>query len=67
MEYIETYLDDLSILTNNSFKDQLSISGMRVNISKSTFFTEQIESLRNWVLDFQISYSIYIKQGWVYT
>jgi hypothetical protein len=48
-------LDDLLILTNNSFKDQilkleivlarLSTAGMRVNISKSKFFVEQIEYL----------------------
>jgi hypothetical protein len=57
MEYINTYLDDLFILTdrNNSFKDhllklemvlaRLSTAGMRVNISKSKFFAEQIEYL----------------------
>jgi hypothetical protein len=51
------YLDDLLILTNrkNSFKDhllklemvlaRLSTAGMRVNISKSKFFAEQIEYL----------------------
>jgi hypothetical protein len=61
MEYVKTYLDDLSILTNrnNSFKDhllkleillaRLSTAGMRVNISKSKFFTEQIEYLRYWI------------------
>jgi hypothetical protein len=48
------YLDDLLILTNSSFKDhiiklemvlaRLSISGMRVNISKSKFFAEQMEN-----------------------
>jgi hypothetical protein len=47
------YFDDLSILTNSSFKDnllqlemvlaRLSTAGMRVNISKSKFFAEQIE------------------------
>jgi hypothetical protein len=46
----------LLILTNNSFKDhllklemilaRLSTAGMRVNISKSKFFVEQIEYLR---------------------
>jgi hypothetical protein len=46
------YLDDLLILTNNSFKEhllnleivlaRLSTAGMRVNISKSKFFEEQI-------------------------
>jgi hypothetical protein len=50
------YLDDLLILKNSSFKDHLlklemvlaclSIAGMRVNISKSKFFSEQIEYLR---------------------
>jgi hypothetical protein len=55
MEYVKTYLDDLLILTNNSFKDhllklemvlaRLSTTGMRVNISKSKFFAEQIEYL----------------------
>jgi hypothetical protein len=55
MEYVKTYLDDLLILTSSSFKDhllklemvlaRLSTSGMRVNISKSKFFAEQIEYL----------------------
>jgi predicted nucleotide-binding protein (sugar kinase/HSP70/actin superfamily) len=55
MEYIKTYLYDLFILTNNSFKDyllkleivliRLSTYGMRANISKSKFFAEQIEYL----------------------
>jgi hypothetical protein len=55
MEYVKTYLDDLFILTNSSFKDhllklelvlaRLSTAGMRVNISKSKFFAEQIEYL----------------------
>jgi hypothetical protein len=55
MEYVNTYLDDLLILTNRSFKDhllklemvlaRLSTVGMRVNISKSKFFVEQIEYL----------------------
>jgi hypothetical protein len=52
-----TYLDDLLILSNrnNSFKDhllklemvlsRLLTAGMRVNISKSKFFAEQIEYL----------------------
>jgi hypothetical protein len=58
MEYVKTYLDDLLILTNNSFKDhllklemvlaRLSSAGMRVNISKSKFFSEQIEYLGYW-------------------
>jgi hypothetical protein len=57
------YLDDLLTLTNrnNSFKDfilklemvlaRLSTAGMRVNISKSKFFAEQIEYLvpRYWI------------------
>jgi dihydroorotate dehydrogenase len=54
MEYVKTYLDDLLILKNSisSFKDhllkleivlaRLSTAGMRVNISKSKFFAEQI-------------------------
>jgi hypothetical protein len=55
MEYVKTYLDDLLILTNSSLKDhvlklemvlaRLSTTGMRVNISKSKFFSEQIEYL----------------------
>jgi hypothetical protein len=59
MEYVKTYLDDLLILTNNSFKDhilkldmvlaRLSTTGMRVNISKSKFFAEQIEYLGYWI------------------
>jgi hypothetical protein len=58
MEYVMTYLDDLLILTNTSFKDhllklkmvlaRLSTAGMRVNISKSKFFAEQIEYLASW-------------------
>jgi hypothetical protein len=50
MQYVKTYLDDLLILTNNSFKDhllkfemvlaRLSTAGTRVNISKSKFFAE---------------------------
>jgi hypothetical protein len=53
------YLDDLLILTNISFKDhplklemvlaRLSTAGMRVNISKSMFFAEQIEYLGYWI------------------
>jgi hypothetical protein len=61
MEYVKTYLDDLLILTNknNSFKDhllklemvlaRLSTAGMRVNISKSKFFAEQIGNLKFWI------------------
>jgi hypothetical protein len=53
------YLDDLLILTNSCFKDhllklemvlsRLSTAGMRVNISKSKFFAEQIEYLGYWI------------------
>jgi hypothetical protein len=62
MEYVKTYLDDLLILTNSSFKDHLlklekvparkfiSTAGMRVNISKSKFFAEQIEYPVNWII-----------------
>jgi hypothetical protein len=61
MEYVKTmhYLDDLLILTNSSFKDhllklemvlaRLSTTGMRVNISKSKFFAEQIEYMVYWI------------------
>jgi hypothetical protein len=59
MEYLKTYLDDLLILTNSSFKDHLLklemvlarlwTAGMRVNISKSNFFAEQIEYLGYWI------------------
>jgi hypothetical protein len=59
MEYVMTYLDDLLILTNSSFKDhllkiemvlaRLSTAGMRVNISKSKLFAEQIEYLGYWI------------------
>jgi hypothetical protein len=59
MEYVKTYLDDLLILTNSRFKDhqfkleiflsRLSTFGMRVNISKSKFFAEQIEYLGCWI------------------
>jgi hypothetical protein len=58
-KYVKTYLDDLLILTNNSFKDhllnlemvlaRLSTAGMIVNISKSKLFTEQIEYLGYWI------------------
>jgi hypothetical protein len=50
MEYVKTYLDDLLILTNSSFKGhllklemvlaRLSTAGIRVNISKSKFVAE---------------------------
>jgi hypothetical protein len=64
MEYVKTYLDDLLILTNSRFKDYLlklemrngssktlnrCTAGMRVNISKSKFFAEQIEYLGYWI------------------
>ena len=59
MEYVKTYLDDLLILTNKTFKDhllklemvlaRLSTAGMRVNASKSKFFAEQIEYLGYWI------------------
>jgi hypothetical protein len=57
MDYAKTYIDDLFILTNrdNRFKyhllkleivlTRLSTAGMRLNISKSKFFAEQIEYL----------------------
>jgi hypothetical protein len=58
MEYVKTYLDDLLILTNSSFKDhllklemilaRLLMAGMRMDISKSKFFVEQIEYLGYW-------------------
>jgi hypothetical protein len=58
MEYVKTYLDDLLILTNSSFKHhllklemvlaRLSTAGMRVNISKSKFFAEQTEYMGYW-------------------
>jgi hypothetical protein len=54
-----SYLDDLLILTNNSFKDhllqlemvltRLSTAGMGVNISKSKIFVEEIEYLGYWI------------------
>jgi hypothetical protein len=50
-----SYLDDLLILTNSSFKDHLfklemvlvriSTAGMQLNISQSKFFAVQIEYL----------------------
>jgi hypothetical protein len=59
MKYVKTYLDDSLMLTNSIFKDhllksqivlaRLSTTGMRVNISKSKFFAEQIEYLGNWI------------------
>jgi hypothetical protein len=59
MEDVKAYLDDLLIPTNKSFNDhltkleivlaRLSTAGMRVNASKSKFFTEQIEYLGYWI------------------
>jgi hypothetical protein len=59
MEYVKTYHDDLLILTNRSFKDhllklemilaRLSTTWIRVNISKSKLFAEQIEYLEYWI------------------
>jgi hypothetical protein len=59
MEYVKTYLDDLFILRHRSFKDhvltlemvlsRLSTATMRVNISKSKLFAEQIEYLGYWI------------------
>jgi hypothetical protein len=59
MENDKTYLDDLLILTNSSFKDhllklemvlaRLSTARMRLNISKSKFFAEKIEYLGYWI------------------
>jgi hypothetical protein len=61
MEYVKkvSYLDDLFIVKNNSFKDHLlklemvlarfSTAVMRVNISKSKFFAEQVEYLEYWI------------------
>jgi hypothetical protein len=56
---LSCYLDDLLLLTNSSFKDhllrlemvlaRLSTAGMKVNISKSKFFAEQIEYLGYWI------------------
>jgi hypothetical protein len=55
MEYVKISLDDLLILTTSRFKDhilklnivlaRLSTDGMRVNISISKFFSEQVEYL----------------------
>jgi hypothetical protein len=71
MEYVKTYLDDLFILTNrdNSFIDhllklemvlaRLSTAEMRVNISKSKFFAEQIEYLGYLIFNHQTRYSTY--------
>jgi hypothetical protein len=68
------YLDDLLKLTNSSFKDhllkleivlaRLSTAGMRVNISKSEFFAEQIEYLvlGYWIFNHQTRYSTYTYQ-----
>jgi hypothetical protein len=49
MEYVTiiSNLDDFLILTNSS--SQLSITVIRVNISKSKFFAEQIEYLGYWI------------------
>jgi Reverse transcriptase (RNA-dependent DNA polymerase) len=59
MEYVKTYLDDLLLLTNNTFADhltklemvlaRLSTAGMRVDASKSKFFAEEIEYLGYWI------------------
>jgi hypothetical protein len=60
MEYMKyRFLNDFLILKNSSLKDhllklemvlaRLSTSWMRVNISKSKFFAEQIEYLGYWI------------------
>jgi Reverse transcriptase (RNA-dependent DNA polymerase) len=59
MEYAKTYLDDLLNLTNKTFNNhltkvemilaRLSTAGMRVNASKSKFFSEPIEYLGYWI------------------
>jgi hypothetical protein len=70
MEYVKTYLDDLLILTNSSFKDhllklemglaRLSTAGMRVNISKSKFFADLCRTNRiPGTMDHQTRYSTY--------
>jgi hypothetical protein len=69
MEYVKIYLDDFLLLTNSSFKDHLlklemvlailSTGGMRVNISKSKFFAEQIECLGYWITRQGQRYSTY--------
>ena len=59
VEYAKTYLDGLLILTNHDFKDQLlklemvlarlSTLVMRINATKSKFFTGQIEYQGYWI------------------
>jgi hypothetical protein len=61
MEYVKAYLNNSLILKirNKSFKDHLlklemvptrfSTAGMKVNFSKSNFFSEQIEYLGYWI------------------
>jgi hypothetical protein len=61
MEYAKTYLDILLMITNRNISlkyyllklemvlERLSNAGMRVNISKSKFFAEQIEYLGYWI------------------
>ena len=59
MEYVKIYLNDLLILTNDEFKDhilklemvlsRLSTTGMRVNVSKSKFFSEQKDYQGYWI------------------
>jgi Reverse transcriptase (RNA-dependent DNA polymerase) len=59
LQYVKTYLDDLLLLTNNTFADHLtklqmvlaslSTAGMGVNASTSKFFAEQIEYLGYWI------------------
>jgi Reverse transcriptase (RNA-dependent DNA polymerase) len=59
LDYVKTNLDDVLILTNNTFTDhltklemvlaRLSTADMRVNASKSKFFAEQIEYLGYWI------------------
>jgi hypothetical protein len=68
-EYFKPYLDYLLIIANRSFKDhliklemvlaRLSTTGIRVNISKSKFFAEQIEYLGYWIFNHQTRYSTY--------
>jgi len=55
LEYVRVYIDDLLLITKSTFEDHLVIvkqvllrlqeAGLRVNVAKSTFATDEIEYL----------------------
>ncbi|GKY94846.1 hypothetical protein MPSEU_000449600 [Mayamaea pseudoterrestris] len=59
LDFVRTYLDDLLTITKDSFEDhlskveqvleRLSKAGLRVNIAKSSFATQELEYLGYWL------------------